>query len=196
MPTGYWWRRWRRPDTAIDWCLCSTGIHNCRTRHGRGLTRELLQRSHADNPAMWGEAAESTIFPIGDVGERYNAQDEDLLDSVIAAGHARSLRVYGNVRLNHAYVPHWLEGIPGTSHAGGLRKDFRDDTFQAYLLELFVCCTDRMRNGACPRTGRPARGGWPTASWTPSAASASSGSTWIARPATWSLAVQPPPPWP
>ncbi len=123
--------------TAIDWGLCSTGIHNCRTRHGRGLTRELLERSHADNPAMWGEAAERTIFPIGDLVERYNAQDEDLLDCVIAAGHARGLRVYGNVRLNHACVPRWLEGIPGTSHAGGLRKDFRDDTFQAYLLELF-----------------------------------------------------------
>ncbi len=123
--------------TAIDWGLCSTGIHNCRTRHGRGLTRELLECSHADNPAMWGDAAERTIFPIGDVVERYNAKDKDLLDCVIAAGHARGLRAYGNVRLNHACVPRWLEGIPGASHAGDLRKDFRDDTFQAYLLELF-----------------------------------------------------------
>jgi hypothetical protein len=123
--------------TAIDWSICSTGIHNCRTRHGRGITRDLLERSHADNPAMWGETAENTIFPIGDVVERYNAQDEDLLDCVIAAGHARGLRIYGNVRLNHACMPSWLEGVPGSCHAGDLRKDFRDDAFQDYLLELF-----------------------------------------------------------
>jgi hypothetical protein len=123
---------------AIDWCLCSTGIHNCRTRHGRGITRELLARSHADNPAMWGEAAADTIFPIGEVVERYSAREKDLLDCVIAAGHARGLRVYGNVRLNHACVPRWLTGVPGPSHAGGLRKDFRDAAFQAYLLELFA----------------------------------------------------------
>lgn len=123
--------------SAIDWCLCSTGIHNCRTRHGRGLTRDMLERSHVDNPAMWGEAAASTIFPIGDVVERYNAQGQDLLDCVIAAGHARALRVFGNVRLNHACVPRWIEGVPGTSHAAGLRKDFRDDAFHAYLLGLF-----------------------------------------------------------
>jgi hypothetical protein len=122
---------------AIDWCICSTGIHNCRTRHGRGITRELLACSHTDNPAMWGEAAASTIFPIGDVVERYNTQDQDLLDCVVAAGHARGLRVYGNVRLNHACVPRWLAGIPGASHAGDLRRDFRDDAFQAYLLELY-----------------------------------------------------------
>jgi hypothetical protein len=122
---------------AIDWCICSTGIHNCRTRHGRGITRELLACSHTDNPAMWGEAAASTIFPIGDVVERYNAQDQDLLDCVVAAGHARGLRVYGNVRLNHACTPRWLAGVPGTSHASDMRKDFRDDAFQAYLLELY-----------------------------------------------------------
>ena len=29
--------------TAIDWCICSTGIDNCRTRHGRAITRELLE---------------------------------------------------------------------------------------------------------------------------------------------------------
>jgi len=123
--------------TAIDWCLCSTGIHNCRTRHGRGITRALLERSHADNPAMWGETAASTIFPIGDVVERYNAQAQDLLDCVIAAGHARGLRVFGNVRLNHACVPSWIEGVPGANHAGGVRKDFRDERFHAYLLELY-----------------------------------------------------------
>lgn len=124
--------------TAIDWCICSTGIHNCRTRHGRGITRALLERSHADNPAMWGEAAGSTIFPIGDVVARYNARELDLLDCVIAAGHARGLQVYGNVRLNHACVPRWLEGLPGPCHADGLRKDFRDVAFHAYLLELFA----------------------------------------------------------
>ncbi len=130
--------------TAIDWSLCSTGIHNCRTRHERGLTRALLERSHADHPAMWGEAAETTIFPIGDVVERYNAQVQDLLDCVIAAGHARRLRVYGNIRLNHACVPRWLEGVPGPCHADGLRKDFRNEAYQTYLLELF---TDLLAKG-------------------------------------------------
>lgn len=122
--------------TAIDWCLCSTGIHNCRTRHGRGITRALLERSHAEAPAMWGANAPE-IFTIGDVVERCNTRSRDLLDMLIGVTHARGLRVFGNVRLNHACRPHWLDGLPGPLHAGDMRKDFRNDAFQAYLLELF-----------------------------------------------------------
>lgn len=123
--------------STLDWCIGSTGIHNCRIRGRHDMTRALLERSHAENPLLWGAEA-PRIFTIGDVVEHFNARERDLLDVVIRAAHARGMQVYGNVRLNHACRPHWLDGVTGPVHADGMRKDFRDEAFQAYLLGVFA----------------------------------------------------------
>ncbi len=108
--------------TAIDWCILTTGEHNCRTRHGRlfdgvGIGRNIDQQ-------------------IGRVVQYYAAQPLDLLDIVVKHGHAGGLSVFGNVRLNHSLNNAHVPTLPGPTH-DACRKDFRDASFQAYLLELF-----------------------------------------------------------
>lgn len=66
--------------TVIDWCILTTGQHNCRTRHGRGFTGDGLGRE--------------VDRLIGKVVVHYNAQPKDLPDIVLerdlAADMARS----------------------------------------------------------------------------------------------------------
>lgn len=109
----------------IDWCILTTGEHNCRTRHRRGfdgvgIGRELDRR-------------------IGKVVAHFNAQPLDLLDITIKHGHAAGLRVFGNVRLNHKLNPNHLASCPGANFSDGrhTKKDFRSEEFHAYLAELF-----------------------------------------------------------
>jgi hypothetical protein len=123
-----------RGFTAIDWNIVTTGYHNCRTRHRRLLTRELLESMHAGNPAMWNVHAQRT-FTIGDTIERYARQEKDLLEVILDAAQHRGMKVFGCVRLNHANAPLQLDGIPGRSN-GELRKDFSDEAFHTYLVEL------------------------------------------------------------
>ena len=112
--------------TAIDWCVLTTGEHNCRTRHNRafdgvGAGRELDAK-------------------IGRVIAHYNAQSLDLLDIVIKHGHDHGLHVYGNVRLNHALNAARLTACPGTvnfSSFHSVKKDFRSQEFHQYLAEIF-----------------------------------------------------------
>lgn len=71
--------------TAIDWCIVSTGAHNCRTRHGmlydqRQLERFLAEKSEISEKSSFREA-------ICRVIEHYAAQPLDLLDAVIPATH-------------------------------------------------------------------------------------------------------------
>ncbi len=107
--------------SAIDWCILTTGQHNCRTRHGRGFVGDGQGRDIDRD--------------IGKVVSHYNAQPRDLLDIVVAEGHAAGLRVFGNIRLNHgALNTERLLSCPGRNV--GNKKDFRDSVFHAYLCEL------------------------------------------------------------
>jgi hypothetical protein len=108
--------------TAIDWSILTTGEHNCRTRHGRlfdgvGIGRELDGQ-------------------IGHVVQHFGNQPLDLLDIVIKHGQEGGLRVFGNIRLNHDLNKEHVLTLPGPTH-DGCRKDFRNEAFQTYLLELF-----------------------------------------------------------
>lgn len=117
--------------TAIDWCICTTGEHNCRTRHGRGIDKAAL--------AFWKHRIPEDER-IADVIDHYNRQPLDLLDIVVKHGHAMGLKVYGNVRLNHYLNPNRLADCPGEVNFcsyNGIKKDFRLWTFHAYLAELF-----------------------------------------------------------
>lgn len=107
--------------TAIDWCILTTGQHNCRTRHGRGFAGEGVGRE--------------VDRLVGEVVTHYNNQPRDLLDIVVASGQAAGLRVFGNIRLNHgALNTERLLSCPGRDF--GEKKDFRDPAFHAYLIEL------------------------------------------------------------
>jgi len=118
--------------TVIDWCILTTGQHNCRTRHGRGFVgdgqgREVDRR-------------------IGKVVSHFNDQPNDLLDVVIHRGHAAGLRVFGNIRLNHgALNRERLLSCPGRNAAG--KKDFRDAAFHTYLCELVEDLLDKGVDG-------------------------------------------------
>ncbi len=109
--------------TAIDWCLGTTGEHNCRTRHKRPIAPTNPQFSD-----------------IHRVVTHYNAQPLDLLDIVVKHGHAAGLRVFGNVRLNHCVDPMRLADCPGPvnfCHYASIKKDFRQPAFHRYLAEIF-----------------------------------------------------------
>ena len=117
--------------TAIDWCICTTGEHNCRTRYQRGIDRDAL--------AFWKHRIPEDIR-IADVIDHYNAQPLDLLDIVVKHGQAQGLKVYGNVRLNHYLNPNRLADCPGEVNFcsyNGIKKDFRSWTFHQYLADLF-----------------------------------------------------------
>ncbi len=129
--------------SAIDWCIVSTGAHNCRTRHGRLYDRALVRRCLAEKPE-WSRSTDREA--ICRVIEHYATQPLDLCDLVLKHGHAHGLQVFGNVRLNHANWSAMLDGVPGAGFGagGGARKDFRDKAFHAYLLEI---CEDLLAKG-------------------------------------------------
>lgn len=117
--------------TAIDWCTLTTGEHNCRTRHRRGVDRDSL--------AFYMHRIPEDVR-IVDVIDHYNDQPLDLLDIVVKHGHANGLKVYGNVRLNHYLNPNRLADCPGEVNFcswNGIKKDFRQWKFHEYLAELF-----------------------------------------------------------
>jgi len=107
--------------TVIDWCIQTTGLHNCHTRHGRmhdGRGKEEIDRR------------------VGEVIRHYAAQGKDLLDLVIDHGHRAGMKVFGNVRLNHTGRDvEQLLNCPGRNEEG--KKDFRDPLFHEYLCEVF-----------------------------------------------------------
>ena len=106
---------------AIDWCILTTGQHNCRTRHGREFRGDGQ-----------GRAIDRLV---GRVVMHYNAQPRDLLDIVVRSGHEAGLQVFGNIRLNHgALNPERLLSCPGRN--AGQKKDFRDPALHQYLCEL------------------------------------------------------------
>ena len=110
--------------TAIDWCTLTTAEHNCRTRHNRGFDGVGINRD--------------IDREIGQVVAHYNSQPLDLLDIVVKHGHTGGLKVYANMRLSHYLNPERLATCPGPhfpSYAG-IKKDFRSDTYQGYLIEL------------------------------------------------------------
>ncbi len=126
------------PVSVIDLCIGSAAVNKCRTRHDRPMTRDLLARSLAATPGMLDPGIDPGRFlSQGDVVEHYNARPRDLLDIVLAAGHARGLHVFGNVRLNHSCSPLWMEGVPGAPIADGMRRDFRHEAYREFLIELF-----------------------------------------------------------
>jgi len=107
--------------TVLDWCILTTGQHNCRTRHGRGFAGD-------------GQGRECDRL-IGRVVAHYNAQPNDLLDIVIRRGHDAGLKVLGNIRLNHgALNTERLLSCPGRN--AGNKKDFQDPAFHVFLAEL------------------------------------------------------------
>ena len=111
---------------TIDWCILTTGEHNCRLPHGYAFDGEGIgRRSDAD---------------IGRVVAHYNAAELDLLDIVIKHGHLSGMKVWGNIRLNHCLNIPRLQACPGKTQDNETgccgRKDFRDVEFQGYLLDL------------------------------------------------------------
>ncbi len=107
--------------TVIDWCILTTGQHNCRTRHRRGFVGD-------------GQGREIDRV-VGKVIAHYNARSKDLLDIVIERGHAAGMRVFASLRLNHgALNTNRLLSCPGRN--AGQKKDFRDPAFHTYLCEL------------------------------------------------------------
>jgi len=108
---------------VIDWCIGTTGEHNCRTRHNRLIAPSTEQ-----------------FATIERIVKHYNASGLDILDIVIKHGHANGMKVFGCVRLNHCVDPSRLANSPGEvnfAHYGTLRKDFRLESFQKYLAEVF-----------------------------------------------------------
>ncbi len=132
--------------TLIDWSILSTGAHNCRTRHRRLLDPAMEEKIVAEVPQLNTPGVSVDRRAIARVIAHYAAQERDLLDIVVAHGHARGLKVFGNIRLNHANASVMLDGLPGRRFGGGsgARMDFRDERFHAYLLEL---CEDLLAKG-------------------------------------------------
>lgn len=120
--------------THIDWSICSTWLHNCRTRRGMLLSPSFVDSVRAERPDWAGR-------PMTQQAARacahYADGDEDLAELVVRRGHERGLRVLGCLRLNHANSPGWLGDVPGPRHAGGMRIDFRHPPFHEYLLSLY-----------------------------------------------------------
>jgi len=107
--------------TVLDWCIQTTGLHNCRTRHGKlhdGRGKDDIDRR------------------VGELIRHYAAQGKDLLDLVIEQGHRAGMKVFGNVRLNHTgRDANQLLSCPGRNAEG--KKDFTDPVFHDYLCEVF-----------------------------------------------------------
>lgn len=132
--------------TVIDWSILSTGVHNCRTRHRRLLDPAMEEKIVAEAPRLNAPGVSVDRRAIARVIAHYAARELDLLDIVIKHGHARGVKVFGNIRLNHANASVMLEGVPGRRFGGGsgARMDFRDAAFHAYLIEL---CEDLLARG-------------------------------------------------
>ena len=122
---------------AIDWAILSTGIHNCRTRHRHLYDAGFVDRFLAEAPDEPTQTVDR--HAVAKVVRHYAEQPLDLLDLVIKHGHLHGLKVYGCVRLNHANRTMMMDGVPGRGFGsgGGTRKDFRDESVHAYLLEIF-----------------------------------------------------------
>lgn len=125
--------------TIIDWSILSTGAHNCRTRHRRLFDPAMEERIVAEMPDFSDKAKWCDRQAIARVIAHYASGPLDLLDIVVKHGHARGLKVYGNVRLNHANATVMLEGVPGRQFGagGGRRMDFSDPVFHDYLIEVY-----------------------------------------------------------
>lgn len=112
--------------TALDWCILTTAEHNCRTRHGLAFDGIGIDRAFDRR--------------VGAVVSHYIARPLDLLDVIIQHGHEMGIKVYGNVRLNHALSPERLATVPGPvnfCHYNSIKKDFRQFSFHQYLAEIF-----------------------------------------------------------
>lgn len=131
--------------SVVEWAVGSTGVHNCRTRHGRLITRALLEQTHGDHPRMWGKDAPKYL-PVGDAVEHYAHGAKDLLDIVVRRGQAAGLTVLASLRLNHS-LGRWMDGVPGSGFLDGLRRDFRDPAFRDYLLEVLADLLDKGVDG-------------------------------------------------
>lgn len=123
--------------TTIDWCTVTTGAHNCRTRHQRLYTHRILDGFIAEGQGRVDQIPLRRA--ICTVIEHYAAQPLDLLDIVVKYSHDYGLKVFGCQRLNHANATVMMEGVPGRGfgRGGGARKDFRDESFHRYLLEIY-----------------------------------------------------------
>ncbi len=95
----------------------------------------MWNRCLAERPDDRAGAGGVDVIP--GVIERYAEQPLDLLDIVVKHGHAHGMKVFGCVRLNHANWRAMLDGIPGRDFVNGMRKDFRDESFHRYLLEVY-----------------------------------------------------------
>jgi hypothetical protein len=130
---------------VIDWSICSTGVHNCRTRFRRDLNPAFVAETNERCPGVWlAKGNAGMARSAARVAAHYNEQERDLLDVVIDAAHEAGMQVFGNVRLNHGNCSNWLAGVPGRQHDGGQRRDFRDAVFHDYLLALY---TDLLAKG-------------------------------------------------
>ncbi|MHC4873824.1 MAG: hypothetical protein ACYTFY_18410 [Planctomycetota bacterium] len=108
--------------SALDWCIITTGHHNCRTRH---------QRLHN------GEGKDQVDKMVGKAVQHYSKGEKDLLDIVIECSHKSEMPVFGNIRLNHTgRTIEFYETLPGKM-ADNDKKDFRDQEFQSYLCEVY-----------------------------------------------------------
>lgn len=145
--------------TAIDFNIGTTGRHNCRTRYGleygeeersagvrrqierrcAGLPREETERRIEE----WSGIQRGYVRTV----KHYNRQERDLLDIVAKHAHASGLKVYAGVRLNHANSPLYMKGVPGPEHCRGMRKDFRSQEFQDYLLGIYADLLERGLDG-------------------------------------------------
>ncbi len=147
--------------TAIDLNIGTTGRHICRTRHGleyaleeRSVQGRRMIERHVQRAGIEGaESAQIIGARVKQVEgqvrviRHYNRQPLDLLDIVIKHGHALGLKVYAGVRLNHANSPDYMRDVPGPDHYNGMRKDFRSQAFQDYLLGIYADLLQRGLDG-------------------------------------------------
>ena len=99
--------------TAVDWSISgSLWVHNCRMRHGRPLTRALMEEGSAEKAHYWVSDPE-TQFTVGEVVEHHDAQPRDLLECIIHSGHEHCMRVVGCIRLDYSILTGgWTDGLP------------------------------------------------------------------------------------
>ncbi len=129
---------------VVDLCVGSAAVCKFRTRHGRSFTRDLMNRSIATWPQIIDPGMDAGRLPIcGDVVEHFLARSNDLIDVLLQAARRRGLRAFGGVRLNHSCAPVWMEGVPGRAIAQGMRRDFRDEAYQRFVLELIEDVLER-----------------------------------------------------
>lgn len=130
--------------TSVEWGLSSTVLHNCRIRGGRPHSPALWEQLFAEVPKLRNNPERRRI---PEIVVHYNRQPRDLLDIVVHHGHEQGLEVFAALRLNHALGPLWLEGAPGVRHNNGTRIDFRDESFHAYLEDIFAAILERGVDG-------------------------------------------------